>query len=301
MTNFKRRFRRLGKWFGLIFIVLFLFRFTYGYFEIDPAARGEYVGDFFSSVENIRKNYASEKVNYSAVKINKDIVATDAAPSPTSSSHKYEKTATVKSKTSDFEDDERAVKNLSKKFNAVIQYEQNLGNKGSRESHLLIGVNPDSFDSFYHAIQKIGSIKAKEVTKIDKTNEFRKLNAKKVSLETTLASLNELKSKAGQIGDFISLHDKILEIESQLQELGVELGDFATENEYCTVRFSLHEGATAKQISTIKRVRIALEWTIQYFAIFVFSMLILVCTIFILLVIVDKWNILRNIQRKMNE
>lgn len=61
------------------------------------------------------------------------------------------------------------------------------------------------------------------ITKVDKTNEYRQLNAKKASLEKTLASLNDLKNKGGAISDFVSLHEKILEIETQIQELGVDL------------------------------------------------------------------------------
>jgi uncharacterized protein YfcZ (UPF0381/DUF406 family) len=101
-------------------------------------------------------------------------------------------------------------------------------------------------------------IRSTEITKIDKTNEYRQLNAKKASLEKTLASLQELKSKTGVIDDFISLNYKILEIETQMQELGVELGNFDAENEFCTIKFSLYEGAAAKSLNFIERFKIAL-------------------------------------------
>jgi Domain of unknown function (DUF4349) len=291
-TTFKTRFWILSKWLGSLFILLFIFRLLYGYFATDLNNAPDYSENFFSSVDNLRKNYASEKIS---IKGNVQQQASIA------SNQKYEKTATVKSKTSDFEEDETDIKKITKQFNAVIQYEQNLGNKGSRELHLLIGVNPNSFDSFYLATQKIGIIRAREITKIDKTNEYRKLNAKKVSLETTLSSLNELKSKAGQIGDFVTLHDKILEIETQLQELGVELGDFDAENEFCTVRFSLYEGAAEKKVGIFQRTKIALEWTIKYYAILVFSLFGLCCVTFIILLIVDKLNVLKNISNKLNQ
>src|SRR5690606_7303982 len=142
------------------------------------------------------------------------------------SHQKFEKTASVKTKTSEFEQDEHLIKSKTKLYKAVIQYEQNLGQKGNRQIHLLIGVNPEMFDSFYLDIQKIGMIKATEITKVDKTNEYRQLNAKKISIEKTLQSLIELKSKGGQISDFIALNEKILETEEQLQNLGVELGNF---------------------------------------------------------------------------
>ena len=264
----------------------------YGYLATEVNNAPDYSQNFFSSVENLRKNYASEKIS------NQGSIQQQAS---IASNQKYEKTATVKSKTSNFEEDDTDIRKITKDFKAVIQYEQNLGNKGSRELHLLIGVNPNSFDSFYLATQKIGTIRAREITKIDKTNEYRKLNAKKVSLETTLSSLNDLKSKAGQISDFVSLHDKILEIETQLQELGVELGDFDAENEFCTVRFSLYEGATENKVGMFQRTKIALEWTIKYYAVLVFSLLGICCVAFILLLIVDKLNILKNISKKLNE
>ena len=116
------------------------------------------------------------------------------------SNQKFEKTASIKSKSSEFEADEKDIKEKTKAYNAVIQYEQNLGQKGNRQIHLLIGVNPEKFDAFYVDIQKIGVIKATEITKVDKTNEYRQLNAKKMSIAKTLQSLNDLKSKGG--GDF---------------------------------------------------------------------------------------------------
>ena len=185
-----------------------------------------------------------------------------------------------------------------KDFKAVVQYEKNEGKKGNREIHLLIGVNPILFDSFYIDIQKIGALKATEITKIDKTNEYRQLNAKKISLEKTLTSLNELKTRGGAISDYVALHDKILEIEKQMQELGVELGNFDSENEFCSIRFSLYEGASEKQISLLHRLKVAFEWTIQYYLMMIFGLLCLSAFIFIALLIIDKWNILRSIVDK---
>jgi hypothetical protein len=292
-TTFKTRFWNLGKWFGGLFILLFIFRLIYGYVATDTNVRSDYSDNFFSSIDNLRKNYASEKM---AMK------GTDAQMSSSiASNQKFEKTASIKSKSSEFEKDEKFIKSNAKSYNAVIQYEQNLGQKGNRQIHLLIGVNPVLFDSFYLDIQKIGIIKATEITKVDKTNEYRQLNAKKTSIEKTLQSLNELKSRGGEISDFVSLNDKILEVEEKLQELGVELGNFDAENEFCTVKLSLYEGATERKISFIHRLKVSLEWTIKYFAVIVATTLMLVLTIFVLLVIVDKLKILNAIRSKMHE
>lgn len=291
-TNFKTRFWNLGKWYAVLFVVLFVFRLIYGYVATSNDNGGDYSDNFFSSIDNLRKNYASEKI---AMKGDVQVSSNMA------SNQKFEKTASIKTKSTEFEKDEQVLKSTTKSYNAVIQYEQNLGQKGNRQIHLLIGVNPALFDSFYIDIQKIGIVKATEITKVDKTNEYRQLNAKKTSIEKTLQSLNELKSKGGQISDFVSLNDKILEIEEKLQGLGVELGNFDAENEFCTVKLSMYEGATEINISFMHRLKVALEWTIKYFAIFAITTLVLAMTIFILLLIADKLKIIDAVKSKLNE
>ena len=244
--SFKSRFQKSAKRFALLFALLFLFRLLYGYLTTDSQQSGDRSANFFNTIDKVRKNYASEKFKMSTdVQQQSNIAA----------NQKFEKTASIKSKSSEFENDERRVKEKTKSFNAVIQYEQNIGQKGVRQLHLLIGVNPTLFDSFYIEIQKFGEIKSLEITKVDKTNEYKQLNAKKASIQQTLQSLNDLKSKSGQISDFVTLNDKILEIQEKLQELGVELGNFDAENEFCTVKFSLYEGATKKPISFIHRLK----------------------------------------------
>lgn len=291
-TNFKTRFWTTSRWFGGLFVLLFLFRLVYGYVVVDASTGSDYSDNFFGSISNLRKNYASENI---AMKGDVQVASNLA------SNQKYEKTASIKTKTAEFEQDERVVKAKSKSFNAVIQYEQSLGKRGNRQIHLLIGVNPNLFDSLYLELKKIGDLKATEITKVDKTNEYRQLNAKKASIEKTLQSLNDLKSKGGQISDFVALNDKILEIEEKAQALGVELGNFDTENEFCTVKLSMYEGATEKNVSLLHRVKVALEWAIKYFAILAFTILVLSLTIFVLLIIVDKLKIINRIQSKLNE
>ena len=290
-TNFKTRFWKTSRWFLGLFAILFAFRLFYGYVETDNSNGNDYSDNFFSSIDNLRRNYASEKFQMKGdVQVSSNIA----------SNQKFEKTASIKTKTSEFEKDEKLLKVKAKSYNAVIQYEQNLGQKGNRQIHLLIGVSPIMFDSMYIDLQKIGAIKATEITKVDKTNEYRQLNAKKTSIEKTLQSLNELKTKGGQIADFVALNDKILEIEAKAQELGVELGNFDAENEFCTVKLSMHEGATEKNISFIHRIKVALEWTIKYFAIIASTTIVLALTIFILLLIVDKLKILNVVENKLN-
>jgi len=289
MSDLRTRFLKTSRWFVLLFAALFLFRIISGYASADSGISQNPDQDFFSNIGNLRKNYASEKFQ---------IQGNNATGSAFNSNQKFEKTATIKSKSPEFETDEKLIKQKTKSFNGVIQYEQNLGRKGNREIHLLIGITPDAFDSFYNEIQQIGKLSAKEITKVDKTTEYRELNAKKTSIEKALNSLNELKTKAGQLSDFVALNDKILEIEQKLQELGVELGNFAAENEFCTVRISLYEGATERKITLLSRIKVSLEWTIKYFALIVTGIFAASLSIFLLLLIADKLKILNALINK---
>jgi hypothetical protein len=300
--SFKQRFWKVGRWYLVLFLVLFLFRFTYGYFNKSSADVDNYVSDFFSNVENLRKNYASDGKRFKSHTVIWEKGTPPPVPSANvSTNQKYEKTATVRAKTSSFEKEAQRVKTMASDFGGVIQYEQNLGNKGDREMHLLVGIVPEKFDSFYVEIQKIGLVRSMEITKIDKTNEYRQLNAKKLSLEKTLLSLNELKTKGGTIVDYLALNDKILEMENNLQELGVELGNFDTENEFCSIKYSLYEGEVEKKITLMRRLKVALEWTIKYYFVLVMTSVLLLVSVFLFLLVLDKFNVIKNISEKIRE
>lgn len=285
-NSLTRSLWKTSRWFLLLFILMLVLRLVYGYYYSGSGYESDLGGNFFSSLDNIRKNYASEKIAWGN---NLQTAATAA------SSQKYEKTASVRIKSESFDEEEKRMKVTAQSFHAVIQYEQQLGNKGNRQVHLIMGVNPNLFDSFYVAINKLGQIKSTEIIKVDKTNEYQQLNAKKASLEKNLQSLNELKSKGGAISDYVELHDKILDIETRLQELGVELGNFDAENEFCTVKVSLYEGATEKQISFFQRLKVALEWTIKYFALLVAIVFTVTAISFLLLLIIEKLKLFKSL------
>ncbi|MCF8298546.1 MAG: DUF4349 domain-containing protein [Saprospiraceae bacterium] len=292
------------------FVVLFVFRFIYGYTSTSSIREDSYVSDFFEDGMTKRNyasdNYSMDKKGYDSKANYKDGDFETRSPKAESSSEidinqKYEKTATIKSKTDNYADDKTKLENKIKDFNAIIQFEKISGNKGNRRWHLSIGVQPDKFDTLYDFIRKIGRLSSSEVTKVDKTNEFKNLNAKKLSLEKIRKSLIELQEQKGQIDEFINLQNRILEIESDLQRLGVLLGDFDEENEFCTIKYSLVEGSKPIPISTIHRIKVAFEWTVQYYFIFLLIVTLSTFSAFFILLIVDKLKVLSGIIKKLNE
>ncbi|HPA63036.1 MAG TPA: DUF4349 domain-containing protein [Spirochaetota bacterium] len=243
-----------------VFVLMFVLRFIYGYAKYSDSSYTVF-SDNDAVMESVR-NYASDKI-----KVTKEGLPQG---SPASIDQKYEKIANVNSVSSKFEQDEKKVRDSIKNYNAVIQLEQKNGNPGKRELNLIIGVQPDKFETLYDEILKIGNITFRKITKTDKTNDFLKLNASQTSLEKMRSSLLELKNKNGNIDEFIKLQNRILEVEKELQTLGVQLGSYDNLNEFCTVKFTLKESGK-KDISFIQRIVVSLGWTIKYYFVFVIS------------------------------
>jgi len=279
----KKRLKKLIFWLIIIFAILFIFRLMYGYtktFDDTPNQT-----QFFDNISNLKRNYATKKYEVKSNTANQSGIKVD---------QKYEKIAEIKTKSSNFEKEEKSARKTIEKLDALIQFEQKSGNKGYRKLNLVIGVPPENFDALYNQLITIGKVQAKQITKKDKTNEYKELNAKKQSLEKIRTSLIELKSKGGKIDEYMGLENRILEIEQQLQGLGVSLGDFDDENEFCTVQFSLLEGKEVK-IGIMQRVKVALEWTVKIYLRIMTTLFFLTLFAYFVLLGIDKLKIFERI------
>lgn len=267
----KKSVKKLFIWFVVSFFVLLLFRLIYSYIVFQEIPQGTATGNSYNhpqqqtdySFELTRKNYASEKK------------LTGGLDGPQKFDQKYEKVGSISSKSSEFDKDEKLLRDTIKNFKAVIQYEENAGLPGSKTLKLGIGVIPDKFDEMVAEVRKIGVIQAIQINKTDKTNEYKDLNAQKASLEKAIQSLKALKgNKGGRIDELINLENKILEIEETIQKMGVRLGEYDEENEFCTIKFSLSEtrlilkGGFFTQF--LQRFKASLEWTLKYFTLLQF-------------------------------
>ena len=244
--------------FAAAFPTLFVLRLLYGYTTGPTATFGLGDAQSLSSFDAMPKNYASARKDKGEWKGG----AQAQSQGPVAVDQKYEKIATLRSESGDFERDERAVRDAIRTHNALIQFEQSSGLAGRRSLRMSIGVPPDRFDAMLVQVRRIGALTALQVNKTDKTNEYKDLNAKRVSLEKARDALVRLKVQGGRIEELTNLEDKILAIEENIQKLGVRLGEFDAENEFVTIQLELHEKNAAPRISFAHRVKVALEWTV---------------------------------------
>lgn len=205
---------------------------------------------------------------------------------------KYEKVATMSAATKQFEEDEKELRKTVKAYDALIQYEQNQGMEGNRILFLTIGVDPVRFDSIILELRQIGKIQNIQVNKTDKTNEFLDLQAQLATLDKTRTSLIDLKSRSGTIRELVDLENRILEVERQIQDLGVSLGDFDAENEFCTVKFTLSEYRVTiiPGIKIVQRATVAMKFAIEWYTKFILGFLFSAFSIWLLYGILQKFK-----------
>lgn len=245
-------------WAALGFVVLFGLRLGYGYLDPRPVDLGRRGGG------GEGEGFELEKRNYASAKIQR------AGEGNLAIDQKYERVADLRLEARAFEADEAAMRAAATSHGGVIQLEQKRGLPGSRRLHLAVGVPPDRFDGFVTAMRAIGVTTHLTVDRQDRTNDFKELAAKRAALDSTRAAMLALKSRSGSIPELVQLEDRILELEREIQGLGVSLGEFDAVNELCTVKLTLTEvpavAAVGGTIPIWRRARIAFEWAVPFYA-----------------------------------
>ena len=200
-------------------------------------------------------NIASEKLAYNA---------TDGAAAGVLE-QKYERIANIVTKTVNYDADMERFNSILVDHNAVIQMENRRGLAGGRRVDLTIGVRPGEFDAMEAAISQIGTLISSSTTTTDKTYEYRQILAEKETLERRKESYEELKKQGGSIPDLLQLEERIIDVESQIQQILVGLGEYSDENALCTINYTIYEGI---ETGTPRKLWNALKWaTMIYFII----------------------------------
>lgn len=284
---FMRRLKRVLLFFALAYVGLFVLCFVYEYTQYSPQVhRSSTRFESLAPGAAGKKNYASAQYTY----------AGPSAAAATQVDQKYERTATVQTRSKDFDADEKKVRETIREFTGIVQYENGRGIKGQRMLYLHVGVQPAVFNAFYGRLQAIGDVASMEISKTDKTNEFLALKAKRLSLEKNRASLLELKKREGRIEEFMGLEREIQKIDQELQSLGVSLGDFDEVNAFCTARISLAEYRESVRVrGLLSYCKEAFFLSLAWYAGGLGMLLLLLTVSLVLLVVVDKFNIVRKI------
>ena len=250
----------------LSFIAVFLLRLGYEMFIVEYDIVQEPHYNYINSLQPVDVGYTSY-TNIGTARI----IQRDQAGQHITIDQKYEKSAHLSIRSSDFPADNHKLRSMIETNQGVIQVENLTGMEGSRKLTLTVGVIPESFDEVVETLKSVGDLQGFMVNKVDKTEEFRSLLAEQETLEKTRASYLAIKEKGGSIQDLLLLEDRILEVERSLQNLGVDLGIYSSESSLCTINITLNEMSandTAGRITgafVAEHVSSSLTWTVTIY------------------------------------
>ncbi len=243
-----------------LFALLFIGRLAYLLFA-SPAGQGP-LGGFGIQGNYVQDSSSLARKNYASAKV---LIAGPASGAQLLE-QKYERVANLSSASDAFDQDSAAAYGLAASAQALVQSENSYGLAGRRSLTLSFGVTPEQFEPFVEGLKLLGSLESVTVVKTDKTADYKELEARRLSLEKTRDGLRALKAPGASLADLIALETKILDIEGQIQELGVSLGDYAEGNSFCTVNFSLAETRPESLWPRIAGALFgALEWSLLAF------------------------------------
>jgi hypothetical protein len=243
---------------AIVAAVVFAALFAAALTLIDPQPSSGYGSGYYSSSGDFqvsRKNYASLKNSGGGL-----------TAQPLGDVQKYEKVATLSQSTNAFDAAKAKIEALIAASNGLVQYENLTGLSGYRALHLGVGVPPAKFDGFIQEAGKLAELTGLSIVKNDKTNEYRELRAKRETLEKARKALVELGNSGGSVEERLKVQGQLTELEQKIQGLGVSLGDFDSENEFCTVKLSLQEIGAPRASSWPARALSALGWAMAGFA-----------------------------------
>ena len=252
-----RKVMKVFVWLIVAFVAMFLLRWSYQVFF----SRRDVQINYYNGYENFSlarsySNVASEK-----------FTQLDFAGQSVTIDQKYEKTADLSSNTKSFRDDDQKLRQVIQDNGAIVQSERMSGLAGHQVLSLAIGVKPDSFDLLVSQVKEIGEIQSFSVNQVDKTTEYMELLAEQTILEKTRDAYIAIKGNGGNIQDLLAIEQKILEVERDLQNLGVNMGVFSTDYSFCTVNFSLNEyrGTTISTRYILSNAWSSFTWTFVFF------------------------------------
>ncbi len=268
--------------FALLFVARFAYEFAnssdskqYDYFMPMGGLVAQQQSELASSIS--RKNYASAKI----------VIAQPSAPQTVE--QKYERISNIDTKTADWESDTAALRAAIEGVEALVQRENSVGLPGGRGLSLSLGVVPARFDEAVERLRGVGELVSINTVKNDRTSDFLALEAKRLSLEKTRDGLSALRNAGASLADRMNLETRILEIEGQIQELGVSLGDFSELNSFCTVNISLRETSGPNLWRRLASAFFdALGWTVAVFVGLVVSLLGVLGIVYLALRVYDR-------------
>lgn len=154
----------------------------------------------------------------------------------------FEKRAQIGCRSQDFQADESKLRSQLALHKAIVFFEKSEGTAPRRKLYIELNVPPEQFESLVAGVKTIGHLESILVQQRDRTSEFRKLQSQRRTMRSHLDAIVKLRDRPmTSLDDALKLENKIIDIERDLQNVGVQMGDLAAKESYFHVDMSLIE------------------------------------------------------------
>ena len=181
----------------------------------------------------------------------------------------FAKTAQLSSGTTAYTDDENRTRKAIAVNKAVVFSEKATGIAPQRRLSLGIGVRPEHFDALLKALMEVGHLEAVDVQQQDRTTEFRKLHGQRLSLKKHHDAILKVRDTSKlSVEEALKMEQRIVEIEKEIQAVGVHLGDLLAKEPSYNLFLTLQEGQPGsrhdREFTFARRLGSGFVWAIGW-------------------------------------
>jgi hypothetical protein len=172
----------------------------------------------------------------------KDITAKDVAPKDVTN-RMIIKTGTMNLEVDKYDDMEKKVNDITKKYNGFISgTSSKLNTEGKKQGVITIKVNADKFDVLVAEVSALGKVMNQVINANDVTEQYIDLEARiKTERELEQRLLKLLAEKTARLTDVVEVEQKLASVRQVIESIDGKMRYLKNQSEYSTLTLSVYE------------------------------------------------------------
>lgn|GEM_PF-587624 len=177
-----------------------------------------------------------------ATMTDKDITAKDIAPKDVTN-RMIIKTGTMNLEVDKYDDMEKKVNDITKKYNGFISgTSSKLNTEGKKQGVITIKVNADKFDVLVAEVSALGKVMNQVINANDVTEQYIDLEARiKTERELEQRLLKLLAEKTARLTDVVEVEQKLASVRQVIESIDGKMRYLKNQSEYSTLTLSVYE------------------------------------------------------------
>lgn len=174
-------------------------------------------------------------------------------------------TGNINVETTDYAATMTALADLEAKYNAVVtSSDESTYNNNRHYLYLTVRVPSGQFHDFMNGSSVLGAVRNQSINRSDITKAYNDHTIEAEALKIQLTRLQDMLAKAETIEDMLAIEDRLLNVETRLNQLNSVIDNMDMDVAYSTVNITINEviqysPGTKKDATFLDRLKIAFE------------------------------------------